>query len=69
MHWRGHSTDMQTRAVYGDVVKDVSEELQARFDAACAAGVAEDQVILDPGPRASPRTPTTTGRCWPISRS
>ncbi|WP_194911290.1 dihydropteroate synthase [Catenulispora rubra] len=49
MHWRGHSTDMQTRAVYGDVVKDVIEELQARYDAALAAGIAEDQVILDPG--------------------
>jgi dihydropteroate synthase len=49
MHWRGHSTDMQTRAVYSDVVKDVIEELQARFDAALAAGIAEEQVILDPG--------------------
>jgi dihydropteroate synthase len=49
MHWRGHSTDMQTRAVYGDVVKDVVEELQIRLDTVLAAGVAEDQVILDPG--------------------
>ena len=28
MHWRGHSTDMQSRAIYGDVVADglVEEE-------------------------------------------
>ncbi|NUP49444.1 MAG: dihydropteroate synthase [Catenulispora sp.] len=49
MHWRGHSTGMMARAVYGDVVKDVIEELQARFDAALAAGIGEDQLILDPG--------------------
>jgi dihydropteroate synthase len=49
MHWRGHSTDMQSRAVYGDVVKDVIEELQVRLDAVYDAGVAEEQVILDPG--------------------
>jgi dihydropteroate synthase len=49
MHWRGHSTDMQTRAVYGDVVKDVIEELQGRYEAAVAAGIGEDQIILDPG--------------------
>jgi len=49
MHWRGHSTDMQSRAVYGDVVKDVIEELQGRYDAALSAGIAEDQIVLDPG--------------------
>jgi dihydropteroate synthase len=49
MHWRGHSTDMQSRAVYGDIVKEVIEELQGRYDAALAAGIAEDQIVLDPG--------------------
>jgi dihydropteroate synthase len=49
MHWRGHSTDMQSRAVYGDVVKDVIEELQGRYDAALHSGIAEDQIVLDPG--------------------
>ncbi len=47
MHWRGHSADMQARAVYGDVVADVCAELSARRDAAIAAGVAD--VVLDPG--------------------
>lgn len=49
MHWRGHSTEMQSRAVYGDVVKEVIEELLVRMDMVYGAGVAEDQVILDPG--------------------
>ena len=49
MHWRGHSSDMQTRAVYDDVVADVASELRARRDAALAAGVAPDRLVLDPG--------------------
>ena len=49
MHWRGHSADMQTRADYADVVRDVTAELTARRDAALAAGVAPDRLVLDPG--------------------
>jgi len=49
MHWRGHSADMQTRADYTDVVRDVTAELTARVDAARAAGVATDRLVLDPG--------------------
>lgn len=49
MHWRGHSAHMQDAAVYDDVVRDVADELLARRDAALAAGVAEDRIILDPG--------------------
>ena len=49
MHWRGHSSDMQTRAVYDDVVADVVAELQARRDAATAQGIAGDRLVLDPG--------------------
>ena len=49
MHWRGHSADMQTRAQYDDVVRDVTAELTARRDAARAAGVAADRLVLDPG--------------------
>ena len=47
MHWRGHSADMQSRAVYGDVVAEVCAELADRRDAALAAGVTD--VVLDPG--------------------
>ena len=49
MHWRGHSADMQTRADYEDVVRDVTAELTARREAARAAGVADDRLVLDPG--------------------
>jgi dihydropteroate synthase len=49
MHWRGPSADMRTRAVYADVVADVSAELRQRRDALVAAGVAPEQIILDPG--------------------
>ena len=49
MHWRGPSSDMQARAVYGDVVAEVCAELQERFDAVVEGGVHPDRVILDPG--------------------
>ncbi len=49
MHWRGHSTDMQSRAVYDDVVTEVCEALAGRRDALLAAGVAPDGLVLDPG--------------------
>lgn len=49
MHWRGHSSDMQSRAVYTDVVAEVRDELTERIDAARAAGVAADQIVIDPG--------------------
>lgn len=49
MHWRGHSHDMQSRAVYADVVTEVREELAKRVDLVLAEGVAEEQIVLDPG--------------------
>jgi dihydropteroate synthase len=49
MHWRGHSADMQARADYADVVPEVIAQLTARRDAALAAGVAPDRLVLDPG--------------------
>ena len=49
MHWRGHSKDMNSRAVYGDVVTDVISELQERIDAALDAGVSQNNLIIDPG--------------------
>src|SRR3954466_9855697 len=33
MHWRGHSHDMDTRAIYADVVREVTDELRARIEA------------------------------------
>ncbi|WP_433089796.1 dihydropteroate synthase [Dactylosporangium sp. CA-052675] len=49
MHWRGHSRRMAELAVYGDVVKEVAAELLERVDAAVAAGVDPERIILDPG--------------------
>ncbi|MEW9549992.1 dihydropteroate synthase [Nonomuraea sp. NPDC050783] len=49
MHWRGHSHDMYSRAVYTDVVAEVREELGKRVSLVLAEGVAEEQIVLDPG--------------------
>ena len=49
MHWRAHSTTMQSRAVYDDVVADVCAELSARVEMLQESGVHSDQIILDPG--------------------
>jgi dihydropteroate synthase len=49
MHWRGHSKIMRELAVYSDVVGDVRRELLGSVDAAVAAGVDPDQLVIDPG--------------------
>jgi dihydropteroate synthase len=49
MHWRGPSAGMNRLAVYDDVVADVCRELGHRVDAAVAAGINPDLVVLDPG--------------------
>ncbi len=49
MHWRGHSVEMQGRAVYDDVVAEVCAQLAARRDALLAAGIAPGGLVLDPG--------------------
>lgn len=49
MHWRGHSIDMASRAVYEDVVDDVARELSARLGALTDQGVDPQRVVLDPG--------------------
>ena len=49
MHWRGHSDGMQNLTDYDDVVEDVVRELGDQVDAALAAGVRPEQVVVDPG--------------------
>ena len=49
MHWRAHSTDMDARDTYADVVAEVASELASRVAALVAAGVDERRIILDPG--------------------
>jgi dihydropteroate synthase len=49
MHWRGHSREMYAAARYGDVVTEVCAELTARVEDVVAAGVAPEQLVVDPG--------------------
>jgi dihydropteroate synthase len=52
MHWRGHSDLMQQLASYdvpGGVVSAVRDELSQRVDAARAAGILDERIVLDPG--------------------
>lgn len=49
MHWRGHSKDMNFKAIYGDVVSEVISELTERIEAALDAGIQKDKLIIDPG--------------------
>lgn len=50
MHWRAHSDRMQQFTEYdGGVVAAVRAELGERVAAIRAAGVRDDQIVLDPG--------------------
>jgi dihydropteroate synthase len=49
MHWRGHSHQMQDRAVYADVIGEVCDELSRRIDAVIAEGVDPSMIVVDPG--------------------
>jgi dihydropteroate synthase len=52
MHWRAHGDRMQQHAVYdgpGGVVAAVRDELAARVEAAVAAGIGRERLVVDPG--------------------
>lgn len=49
MHWRGHSKEMNSLAQYGDVVKEVIQEVTLQLDKALAAGIKRENIVLDPG--------------------
>lgn len=49
MHWRGHSDQMDARAIYTNVVGEVLDELSPRVEAAVAAGIGRERIIVDPG--------------------
>lgn len=52
MHWRAHSARMQDFAAYdapGGVVAEVHDALGRRLEAAVAAGIPRERVVLDPG--------------------
>ncbi len=49
MHAKGDPKTMQENPSYGDVVVEVYDFLEARIEAAVAAGVARESLIADPG--------------------
>ena len=49
MHMQGTPETMQRNPSYGDVVAEVMAFLRQRIDAALAAGIARDNIIVDPG--------------------
>ena len=49
MHAPGEGENLHDGGTYSDVVLDVFDWLKARRDAAIAAGIARDKIILDPG--------------------
>lgn len=49
MHMHGTPKTMQDSPAYQDVVSEVLQFLQARAEAAQRAGVAQEQILIDPG--------------------
>lgn len=49
MHWRAHSATMHNNTDYDDIITDVVQELGEQIDVARAAGIADTQLIVDPG--------------------
>lgn len=49
MHRRGESSDMYAQAVYADPLAEVCAELARAVDAAVAAGVSTERIVIDPG--------------------
>jgi dihydropteroate synthase len=49
MHMRGEPRTMQIAPTYGDVVSEVRDWLAARVEAAVAAGVRPERIVVDPG--------------------
>ena len=49
MHMRGIPGTMQNNPEYSDVTREVTDFLKQRTDAALAAGIAADAIVLDPG--------------------
>jgi dihydropteroate synthase len=49
MHWRGHSVDMNSQAIYSDIVAEVKAEISLQIDKALAAGISKRKLLIDPG--------------------
>ncbi len=49
MHMRGTPQDMQSHTAYGDVVREVKDELLKRVEWAKSKGIGSEAIIIDPG--------------------
>src|SRR6266478_6557720 len=49
MHMRGTPADMQSRARYADLHGEIEQELVEALERACAAGIPEQCIAVDPG--------------------
>ncbi len=49
MHMKGTPRDMQLEPFYTDVVREVRAFLRSRKEAALAAGIPENRIVVDPG--------------------
>ena len=49
MHMQGSPGTMQQHPAYADVVAEVKAFLQERVDSVCAAGIARERIVVDPG--------------------
>jgi dihydropteroate synthase len=49
MHMQGSPGTMQQHPHYGDVVAEVMQFLRERIASACAAGIAPERLLIDPG--------------------
>lgn len=49
MHMRGEPATMQEFTDYADVVAEVRDQLRGRVEAATAAGIEPDRLVIDPG--------------------
>lgn len=48
-HWRGFSDRMDSLNEYQDIARDVAAELSIQVEAAIAAGVKRENIVIDPG--------------------
>ena len=67
MHWRGHSREMYAAARYGDVVTEVVRRAHRPGGGRRRRRASPPSSSSSTPGSASPRTPSTTGRCWPAS--
>lgn len=49
MHWRGHSSLMNSLTQYENVVDDVIAEIESQMELALEAGISQEKIAIDPG--------------------